>query len=115
MPTGQDFEKAIAEALGAARTARSGGANIKGDIVWGPFLIEAKATTKDSITVKRKWLEKIEAEALRQGRYPVLVIGFKPMRQAFAVIPLPLFEVLAREAMENAAKSNSDSSSTGSP
>lgn len=42
----------------------------------GDFLIEAKSTINDSMSVKYAWLAKIEMEALSTGKTPALFVTF---------------------------------------
>lgn len=46
----------------------------KGDVITPDFLIECKATQKPYYTLKRTIIEKIEKEALKCGRLPLLAI-----------------------------------------
>jgi len=54
----------------------SGAGFHKGDYYWKRWLIEHKQTTKASISIKRKWWEKIMAEARMSGRLPMLWLTF---------------------------------------
>lgn len=47
---------------------------LKGDVITTDYLIECKATTKDFYILKRKVVEKIEKEAMKCGRIPLLAI-----------------------------------------
>jgi len=71
----QRQEVRVAKLLSGRVTPGSGSfAGHKGDIVHDRFLIEAKRTDKDSLSIKNSWLGKIEAEAFQAGRYPALSI-----------------------------------------
>lgn len=67
-------EKQIAKETGGSRNAGSGAFSRKGDVRAGEFLIEAKWTSKRSISLKAEVLEKIVSEALREGRTPVVQV-----------------------------------------
>lgn len=47
---------------------------LKGDVITQDYLIECKATEKSFYTLKRKVVEKIEKEAMKCGRVPLLAI-----------------------------------------
>ena len=70
-------EKDIAEALNGKVQIASGAiplVGMKGDIISPVYVIECKATLKDYYILKRKIVEKIEKEALKCGRVPLLAI-----------------------------------------
>jgi hypothetical protein len=74
-------ESRIASRLGGKRVKGSGASMFsKGDVrgVMGPdgieFLVEAKTTSKASISITWKWLRKITSEAQAQQCYPALSI-----------------------------------------
>ena len=69
--------KDIAEALNGKVQIASGAiplVGMKGDIISPVYVIECKATLKDYYILKRKIVEKIEKEALKCGRTPLLAI-----------------------------------------
>lgn len=70
-------EKDIAEALNGKVQIASGAiplVGMKGDIISPTYCIECKATLKNYYILKRKIVEKIEKEALKCGRVPLLAI-----------------------------------------
>jgi hypothetical protein len=74
---GQSAEKRAAKRLGARQTPASGAMEgAKGDLRKDGFLIESKATTAASLSVKLAWLAKIAKEAEDAGRVPALAIQF---------------------------------------
>jgi len=96
--TGKDFEKRVAERLecwGAdCRVVPFSGAGKyeKGDIqsrICGiDFLIECKKTRgKESWTLERTMLEKIEMQAKNENREPLLVFGFNHSK-LYCTLPL---------------------------
>lgn len=101
--TGRLAEKQTARRL-AARVRPASGAmpGLKGDMVAGEFLIEAKSTTAHSMGLKRDWLAKIAAEAENQGLTPALAVAFtdklgKPVRYgAWIAVPESVFEDMQR-------------------
>ena len=70
-------EKEIAGMVGGKRQPFSGASErAKGDGISDDFLIEAKQTEKQSLSIKLKWLEKIDEEAMAVNKYPLLAIEF---------------------------------------
>lgn len=70
-------EKDIAEVFNGRVQIASGAiplVGMKGDVVSPDYLIECKATEKSFYALKRKVVEKIEKEALKCGRIPILAI-----------------------------------------
>lgn len=64
-----------AKHAGGQRSAASGAFwSRKGDVRTDMFLIEAKATAKKSMSIKKEWLEKIRREAIMESRMPLLVV-----------------------------------------
>lgn len=74
---GRRSEKKVAKSLHAQLKPASGAmAGAKGDMATKDFLIEAKSTTNDSISIKHDWLGKISQEAMMEGRDPALSVRF---------------------------------------
>ena len=73
-------EKSVAKAVGGRKTANSGATVFfKGDVVSDNFLFECKTHTepKQSMTIKKEWIEKNKEEAFQMGkRYSAVVIDF---------------------------------------
>ena len=70
-------EKDIAQFFGGKVQIASGAiplVGLKGDVITQDYLIECKATEKSFYTLKRKVVEKIEKEAMKCGRVPLLAI-----------------------------------------
>ena len=77
----QSQERRLARDTGGREQPRSGAHPIlKGDVDAGTLLIEAKWTSKLSMSIKQDWLVKItrEAQAL-DGKTPALAIEFQNM------------------------------------
>lgn len=101
---GRASENKVASRMGARLTPSSGAlAGAKGDMTTPRFLIEAKSTLKDSMTLKLDWLCKIGAEARSKGKTPALTITFvRPngepvMNGRWVMIPENLFEAFSNE------------------
>lgn len=94
-------EKHLEDAVSGKRTPASGAKNMKGDVRTDRFLYEGKATSKDSIALKKAWLEKIVSEALRVGRLPALSIRFEnieePCDKHWILIEESVFKTLSGE------------------
>jgi hypothetical protein len=67
-------EKQLGKDLGARLTPGSGNSFQKGDMKTGCFLIESKATGNKSISIKIEWLKKIEEEAQKENRLPLVIL-----------------------------------------
>lgn len=75
--SGRVSERKVAKHLGGKLKPASGAMqSAKGDIELPEFLVEAKSTVKDSISIKREWLKKIGQEALGVNKYPAVSITF---------------------------------------
>ena len=84
-------EKRIAKEFNGKQTPNSGATLLggKGDVVLEDFLIEAKTHTidKESISIKKEWLEKNLKETLFMGKkYSALMFNFGPSDQKNYVI-----------------------------
>jgi len=95
-------EKDIAKRSGAKRVAGSGNQPGKpGDIRGNKFLREAKATKKDSISLRGKWLRKITEEALAVGRTPLVEVRLEdaqfPCPTDWVLIPAMDFQALVEQ------------------
>jgi hypothetical protein len=73
-------EKSLARQLGGRLTPASGAGFRKGDISLPEQLIESKATEKDRYTLRRSELEKIEVEAIKEGKTPVFIVEIQTRR-----------------------------------
>lgn len=70
-------EKKVAKRLDGKPTPASGAlGSAKGDIVFKEILMEAKATIKDSISIKLDWLAKISREATDASKSPALSVTY---------------------------------------
>lgn len=83
-------EKYLAKLLGGKVTPNSGGTKFgAGDVIAEPILIEAKTTTKEkqSFSVKKEWIEKIDEQAFSQGMNEgVVAFQFGPDEQNYFVL-----------------------------
>jgi hypothetical protein len=92
-------EKRIAKELGGKTQPGSGAfEHFKGDVKLSDYLIEAKRTDKQSITVKAEWLSKIDHEAINVGKIPALAIELGSMNgfteNEWIAIPMSEFKKL---------------------
>ena len=68
-------ERRVASLIGGVPTPGSGAfSGHKGDIKHDRFLLEAKRTDAQSLSIKKAWLDKIDVEAHQAGKYPGLTI-----------------------------------------
>ena len=92
---GKKGEKNLQKKLGGWLTPGSRG----GDLKYEDTLIEKKSTEKNSISLKKDYLEKIDRIAFENRKTPVLVIEFEPLKNSYcstqwAVLPLEFFKEL---------------------
>jgi hypothetical protein len=74
---GKKHESSLAARLGGQLTPGSGAlAGAKGDVKLTDFLVEAKTTVRESISVQQSWLRKIRQESLECGKTPALSVAF---------------------------------------
>lgn len=74
---GQRSERRVAKKLGSRPNPGSGALpGAKGDVTRPKFLIELKATGKESYRIEKKVLDKIKKEALDKNRVPALGVSF---------------------------------------
>ncbi len=106
-------ERRLADRLGGKRVPRSGGKSWSsrlggatgqkmtegGDVSTIDFFIENKRSVKNSIGVKRSWLDDIDASAKRVMKDPALILTFEDELERkppmdWVAIPLHVFERL---------------------
>lgn len=97
--SGRKAERKLTRRLaGRARPASGAMEGAKGDIEIADFLMEAKSTVKDSVTLKFGWLSKIAHEARNMAKRPALAVTFTfpdgtPVRDgAWVMVPLHVWE-----------------------
>lgn len=74
---GNSEEKRIAKKIGAKQTPASGATKfMKGDMLKGSNMIDAKSTNSQSYTVTVTDLHKLESDAFMNGKNPVLLLNF---------------------------------------
>lgn len=74
-------EKRLANEIGARLTPNSGATPFrKGDMSLGDYLIESKATDKTYIKLDQTWLDKIEKEAIKERKTPLLIAEIRGKR-----------------------------------
>ena len=79
----------------------------KGDIKLDKFLLECKTKMKssDSITIRKEWLDKLNAESLFMGKpYSALAFNFGPDEDNYYIINEELFETLINYLDSNDAE-----------
>ncbi|MEM4178000.1 MAG: hypothetical protein QXS29_10600 [Nitrososphaeria archaeon] len=71
-------EKKLSKKLKISQTKNSGSGRVKADLISHKkqVLIECKRTDKDSISIKKEWLEKLEAETQLTHFLPILALEF---------------------------------------
>lgn len=101
---GNRSESRVAKSLSAQLRPASGALKgAKGDLLLPEFLVEAKSTVSDSLSVKLSWMVKITIESLNIGKTPALAISFvTPEGKAkphgdWVAIPLTTFQELTEK------------------
>lgn len=80
---GNKEEKRIAKKIGARQTPASGATKfMKGDMLKGTNMIDAKSTNNLSFTVTVADLQKLESDAFMNGKNPVLLLNFPKAKLA---------------------------------
>ncbi len=82
-------EKSIADKFEGKPQINSGAFTFyKGDVKTDYFLFEAKTTTtsKESFSIKKEWLEKINKEAFPLKKIPVLAFRFEPDGKDYYIV-----------------------------
>lgn len=90
---GNAAEKGMTKA-GYKRTPGSGSGAVKGDLRYGDFMVEVKATTRASYSVTAETLAKLRNDGLTNGKPGVLVVHLGDGTK-LAVMELHHFEQLA--------------------
>jgi hypothetical protein len=104
-------ETRLAKTLGGKRQLNSGATPFqKGDVVTELFAIEAKTsmTPKQSISIRKEWIDKIRREAFAMGKpYSVVAFDFGPRflgnKETFYIIDEQLFIKLCEKLGEENA------------
>lgn len=102
---GKRYEVKAAKKLKGHLVSRSGSGSRKGDMVVGQFIIEAKTSTKNSITIQKEWLSKVRKASFSQEKIPALLISFVTMngdgQESWVAIPEYIFNELIGDKDED--------------
>lgn len=104
---GRVSERRVARKIGARQTPGSGSGNHKGDMLYGGWLVEAKATANLTAKLDLSWLVKIAQEALNAGKNPAVAVSFiRPDGSArprgdWVMMPLQTFQELTGIQAQN--------------
>lgn len=80
-------EKRLAKDLGAKRTIQSGAQDTApADMIKGNYVIESKATNKDSIVLHKEWLDQLKQSPINYGKIPTLVLEFTKTSDRYVVL-----------------------------
>jgi len=102
-------EMRLAQELGGKRQARSGAnrfsvydgdkRTMNRDIETPEFFIEHKFTEKQSISLKKEWLDGITESATLAFKKPMVIVTFMEGKESqdWAVIPLHIFKLLTED------------------
>ena len=97
-------EKSVCKALGARQQLNSGAGKFgKGDVITDNFLIECKCCMKpkDSVSIKKEWVEKNKQEAFSIRRpNQAVCINFEPGGSNYYLINERLMKFLVEKISE---------------
>ena len=106
-------ENNLANKLGGKRQKGSGSVrHHRSDVITQELQIECKRTDKESISIKKEWLEKISREALVSNKIPALSIEFGEIEQlvekSWVAVPANFFAELMDIYRETGDKDDED-------
>jgi hypothetical protein len=91
-------EKRLAKDLGAKRTLQSGAQETSpADMIKGNYVIESKATNKDSIVLHKEWLDQLKQSPINYGKIPTLVLDFTKTNDRYIVLDDADFKRIIKE------------------
>jgi hypothetical protein len=91
-------EKRLAKDLGAKRTPMSGAKDTSpADMLLGNYVIESKATNKDSIVLHKEWLDQLKQSPINFGKIPTLVLDFTNTSDRYIVLDEADFKKIIKE------------------
>lgn len=91
-------EKKLAKDLGARRTPQSGSKDTSpADMIKGNYVIESKATNKDSIVLHKEWLDQLKQSPINFGKIPTLVLDFTKSNNRYVVLDIVDFQKIIKE------------------
>ena len=91
-------EKKLAKDLGAQRTLQSGAqATSPADMIKGNYVIESKATNKNSIVLHKEWLDQLKQSPINFGKIPTLVLDFTKTDNRYVVLDIADFQKIIKE------------------
>jgi hypothetical protein len=90
-------EKRLAKDLGAKRTPQSGAKDTApADMILGNYVIESKATNKDSIVLHKEWLDQLTQSPINYGKIPTLVLDFTKHGERYIILDETDFKKLIK-------------------
>jgi hypothetical protein len=90
-------EKRLAKDLGAKRQPQSGAKDTSpADMIKGNYVIESKATNKDSIVLHKEWLDQLKQSPINYGKIPVVVLDFTKDQDRYIIMDETDFKKLIK-------------------
>jgi hypothetical protein len=90
-------EKKLAKDLGAKRQPQSGAKDAApADMIKGNYIIESKATNKDSIVLHKEWLDQLKQSPINYGKVPTLIIDFTKTNDRYVVLDMVDFQKIIK-------------------
>jgi len=91
-------EKKLAKDLGAKRNLQSGAqATSPADMIKGNYVIESKATNKNSIVLHKEWLDQLKQSPINFGKVATLVIDFTKTNDKYVILDMVDFQKIIKE------------------
>ena len=91
-------EKRLAKDLGAKRTPQSGAKDTApADMILGNYVIESKATNKNSIVLHKEWLDQLKQSPINYGKIPTVVLDFTKTNDRYVVLDEADFKKIIKE------------------
>jgi hypothetical protein len=66
-------------------------------MIKGNYIIESKATNKDSIVLHKEWLDQLKQSPINYGKVPTLIIDFIKTNDRYVVLDIVDFQKIIKE------------------
>jgi hypothetical protein len=90
-------EKKLAKDLGAKRQPQSGAKDTApADMIKGNYVIESKATNKNSMVLHKEWLDQLKQSPINFGKVATLVIDFTKTNDRYVILDIVDFQKIIK-------------------
>lgn len=93
-------EERVSKSIIGHRTKASGAGLDKGDAKSKFLRVECKSTEKDSLSIKKSWLDKINSEARITGKEPVFAFQFNNTSHNWIAVKEEMFHKMLKFCIE---------------